>query len=69
MIFDDFRMDTVTELNGIDYHLEYEEISLKRSKNGKRLGLTLCYGNNDDYDTDIFVSEVSELHIKGFMIY
>lgn len=47
-------MDTVAELNGIDYNLEYEEITLKR--NGKRLGLTLCY---DEYDTDIFVSEVS----------
>uniref|UniRef100_A0AC35GWR8 PDZ domain-containing protein n=1 Tax=Panagrolaimus sp. PS1159 TaxID=55785 RepID=A0AC35GWR8_9BILA len=53
-------MDTVGDLNGIDYHLEYEEITLKRSKNGKRLGLTLCYGNNDEYDTDIFVSEIEK---------
>uniref|UniRef100_A0A914YKJ1 PDZ domain-containing protein n=1 Tax=Panagrolaimus superbus TaxID=310955 RepID=A0A914YKJ1_9BILA len=56
-------MDTLGELNGVDYHLIYEEITLKRSKNGKRLGLTLCYGNNDEYETDIFVSEIEKASI------
>lgn len=38
--------------------LEFEEVTLKRNKSCERIGLTLCYGNGDNEETDIFVSEV-----------
>uniref|UniRef100_A0A7E4UYG0 PDZ domain-containing protein n=2 Tax=Panagrellus redivivus TaxID=6233 RepID=A0A7E4UYG0_PANRE len=57
----ELTMDTVGELTGVDYQLEYEEITLRRSRSGRRLGLTLCYGNCDEYDdADIFVSEIEK---------
>ncbi|XP_077985450.1 E3 ubiquitin-protein ligase PDZRN3-like [Glandiceps talaboti] len=52
--------------DGLDkgYEMEYEEILLRRTNSNDKLGLTLCYGN-DDEETGIFVSEIEPYSIAG----
>ncbi|XP_042897263.1 E3 ubiquitin-protein ligase PDZRN3-B isoform X2 [Parasteatoda tepidariorum] len=38
--------------------LEYEEVTLYKSHCEEKLGLTLCYANPDEPETNIFVSEI-----------
>ncbi|XP_023219193.1 E3 ubiquitin-protein ligase PDZRN3-like [Centruroides sculpturatus] len=45
--------------------VEYEEILLKRTCYNERLGLTLCYRNPEDAETDIFISEIEDSGIAG----
>lgn len=39
------------------YDVEYEEVTLMRNGAGK-LGLTLCYGDPDDPETEVYVGEI-----------
>ncbi len=38
----------------------FQEVILVRNRSSERIGLTLCYGNGENEETDIFVSEVSD---------
>nr|XP_006825507.1 PREDICTED: E3 ubiquitin-protein ligase PDZRN3-like [Saccoglossus kowalevskii] len=52
---------------GLDkgYEMEYEEVFLRRRNNNDKLGLTLCYGTDDEEETGIFVSEIEPYSIAG----
>ncbi|KAH7974993.1 hypothetical protein HPB49_022466 [Dermacentor silvarum] len=46
------------------YDIEYEEVTLIRNGNEK-LGLTLCYGDPDEQETEIYVGEVNGTDVLG----
>ncbi|KAH9363565.1 hypothetical protein HPB48_005902 [Haemaphysalis longicornis] len=46
------------------YDIEYEEVTLIRSGTDK-LGLTLCYGDPDEQETEIYVGEVNGTDVLG----
>ncbi|XP_072026157.1 E3 ubiquitin-protein ligase PDZRN3-like isoform X2 [Amphiura filiformis] len=55
----------IIDEDGLDkaYEMEYEEIVLCRNSGSDKLGLTLCYGQEDDIG--IFISEVDPNFIAG----
>ncbi|XP_078596422.1 E3 ubiquitin-protein ligase PDZRN3-like [Branchiostoma floridae x Branchiostoma japonicum] len=48
-----------------NYNIEYEEVTLCRTTSEDKLGLTLCYGTDEEEDLGIYVSEIDPLSVAG----